>query len=107
LAGHRTPYLPAQIVSAVPCVLLGNKSDMPKEGLASNPDKLADWAQQHGFAGWFPTSAKENKGIEEAAQFIVSKILAHEKDGNLAGEGEDPDVMAVQDGLPPSSKCSC
>ncbi|XP_037086136.1 ras-related protein Rab-38-like isoform X2 [Pollicipes pollicipes] len=91
----------------VPCVLLGNKCDLPKEGLAASPDKVAEWAQQHGFAGWFQTSAKENNGIEEAARFLVSKILAHEKSGNLGGEGDDPDVMAVQDGASSNGSCSC
>ncbi|XP_037081970.1 ras-related protein Rab-38-like isoform X2 [Pollicipes pollicipes] len=91
----------------VPCVLLANKSDLTKEGLVASPEKMAEWVEQHGFAGWFETSAKENTGIEEASNFLVTKILAHEKSGNLASEGEDADMLAISDGQPSSRGCGC
>ena len=50
--------------------------DLPKEGIVTTPDKLTDWAEQHGFLGWFETSAKENTGIEEAANFLVTKVAS-------------------------------
>ncbi|XP_013779049.1 ras-related protein Rab-32-like isoform X5 [Limulus polyphemus] len=45
--------------SVVPCVLLANKDN--------------------GFIGWFLTSAKNNVNIEDAARFLVSKILTNQK----------------------------
>lgn len=50
------------------------QSDLTKEGLVTTPDKMAEWVTQHGFAGWFETSAKENTGIEEASNFLVGKV---------------------------------
>jgi Ras-related protein Rab-32 len=59
----------------IPTVLLANKSDQPKEGMAANREKMNEFCKQNGFAAWFETSAKENIHIDEAASFLVSKIL--------------------------------
>ncbi|XP_043193350.1 EF-hand calcium-binding domain-containing protein 4B-like [Amphibalanus amphitrite] len=91
----------------VPCVLLANKSDLPKEGIVTTPDKLTEWAKQHGFMGWFETSAKEYTGIEEAANFLVAKILTNEKSGIMTSEDEDLDTLVVGDGQPDRNWCSC
>ena len=59
-------------------VVAGSQSDLPKEGIVTTPDKLTEWTKQHGFLGWFETSAKENTGIEEAANFLVTKASESE-----------------------------
>ncbi|XP_043220302.1 ras-related protein Rab-38-like isoform X1 [Amphibalanus amphitrite] len=91
----------------VPCVLLGNKCDLPKEGLASSPEKVSEWARQRGFVGSYETSAMENKGIDEAMNFIVRKILTHEQCGHLVGGGSDPDVVTVSSGSSTVSGGDC
>jgi hypothetical protein len=38
---------------------------------------LDAFCESNGFAGWFETSAKENKNINEATKALVSSILEH------------------------------
>ncbi|XP_023219779.1 ras-related protein Rab-32-like [Centruroides sculpturatus] len=61
--------------SNVPCVLLANKCDVTKEEQVSNANKMNSFCEDHGFAGWFLTSAKDNINIDEATKFLVTKIL--------------------------------
>lgn len=48
--------------------------DQQKQGIAATPDKMNEYVKEHGFAGWFETSAKENVHIEEAARALVNKV---------------------------------
>ncbi len=41
---------------------------------------------RQGFAGWFETSAKDNLNINEAAQFLVQKIIENDKARRVGGE---------------------
>lgn len=91
----------------VPCVLLANKCDLEKEGLVTNPERMTEWAEQNGFVGWHETSAKENTGIEQAANQLITKILSHEKSGDLAMNGEGPDMLDISEGRLESNKCAC
>jgi Ras-related protein Rab-32 len=59
----------------IPVVLLANKCDLAKEGFVKNPEQVDKYCKDSGFAAWFETSAKNNEGIDEAAKFLVSKIL--------------------------------
>lgn len=61
--------------SPIPCVLLANKCDQPKEGLVNYPNKMNEYCHQNGFTAWFETSAKIDKNIDEAAKALVEKIL--------------------------------
>jgi Ras-related protein Rab-32 len=36
---------------------------------------MNEFCQQQGFSAWFETSAKENINIDEAANFLVSKVF--------------------------------
>lgn len=45
-----------------------------KQGIVNTPSKMDDYVKEHGFAGWFEISAKENINIEEAARALVSKV---------------------------------
>lgn len=45
----------------VPCVLIANKCD--REDIHVDQSKLDQFCKDHGFVGWFPTSALEDKGI--------------------------------------------
>lgn len=51
-------------------------------------DALNWFCDAHGFAGWFPTSAKRNINIQEANRFLVEKVL--EKMAGGAGTHSRP-----------------
>ena len=59
----------------LPVALLANKCDLPDP--AVNKDQLDAFCKEHGFVGWYETSAKENKNIEESVQGLVTNILSH------------------------------
>ncbi|KAG7251228.1 hypothetical protein CRUP_002223, partial [Coryphaenoides rupestris] len=42
----------------VPAVLLANKCDQRGQGLCSKLPKLESFSKDHGFVGWYETSAK-------------------------------------------------
>ncbi|XP_022243808.1 ras-related protein Rab-32-like isoform X1 [Limulus polyphemus] len=65
--------------SDVPCVLLANKCDMPKEGIVNIPSQMEQFCQDNGFIGWYLTSAKDNINIEDAVKCLVSNILSKQK----------------------------
>nr|XP_031535707.1 ras-related protein Rab-32 [Vicugna pacos] len=62
--------------SPIPAVLLANKCDQRKDG-GQNPPQMDQFCKEHGFSGWFETSAKDNINIDEAARFLVENILAN------------------------------
>ncbi|XP_044577994.1 uncharacterized protein LOC123260759 isoform X1 [Cotesia glomerata] len=94
--------------SPIPCVLLANKCDQSKEGLANSPGKMDDYCKEKNFVGWFETSAKENINIEEAARFLVNKILQNDQimKGNGAQDQVDGERFALNQS-PTGSKKSC
>jgi Ras-related protein Rab-32 len=62
--------------SRIPSILLANKCDQLKNGVPAYDDRfMNDYCQQQGFDSWFLTSAKDNINIDEAAKFLVSKIV--------------------------------
>ena len=78
-------------------VLLCNKSDLaPKDGLGRSKEDMDRFCAEHGFAGWFETSAKDNVGIDGAAKFLVKKIL--ESDVSRSKE-TDADIINPKDGV--------
>lgn len=93
----------------IPCILLANKSDQQKQGIVTTPAKLDEYVKEHGFAGWFETSAKENVNIEEAAKSLVNKILTNDMQINT-GEIVDSDRFALVGGKTETNQkknCAC
>jgi len=93
----------------IPVVLLANKCDLGKESFDKTDQEMDEYAQQHGFIGWFETSAKENKGIDEAARALVQYILEHEDKRPVQA---DPSIIRADDPAPEpksdgDSGCSC
>lgn len=73
----------------IPAVLLANKCDMKgrDNALLSTLDRFC---QDHGFSGWFETSAKDNINIDEAGAFLVKQMLRCDTDPTgeeLRGDG--------------------
>ncbi|KAG7200577.1 hypothetical protein KM043_001138 [Ampulex compressa] len=94
--------------SPIPCVLLANKCDQQKEGLVNSPAKMDEYCKEKNFSGWFETSAKENINIEEAARFLVNKILHNDQlmKGNDSQDQTDGERFALNQS-PASSRKSC
>ena len=75
----------------VPTVLLANKCDQLRDtgsgpGLVASHSQLDEFCQQHGFIGWFETSAKENIKIDESARFLIEKVIENDKAINAHSE---------------------
>jgi Ras-related protein Rab-32 len=77
----------------IPCVLLANKSDLAN-AINKSPEEMNSYCAENGFAGWFETSAKENKNIDEAARFLVEKILENHVEMN---KEQNPDVLNIDE----------
>ncbi|XP_011814838.1 PREDICTED: ras-related protein Rab-32 [Colobus angolensis palliatus] len=91
--------------SPIPAVLLANKCDQNKDS-SQSPSQMDQFCKEHGFAGWFETSAKDNINIEEAARFLVEKILANHQ----SFPNEENDVGKIkldQETLRAESKSQC
>ncbi|XP_046873440.1 ras-related protein Rab-38-like [Hypomesus transpacificus] len=65
---------------SIATVLLANKCDQGRDVLTNNAIKMDQFCKDHGFVGWFETSAKENVNINEAANFLVKHIMSTEND---------------------------
>eukprot|EP01105_Mastigella_eilhardi_P014647 TRINITY_DN3331_c0_g1_i1.p1 TRINITY_DN3331_c0_g1~~TRINITY_DN3331_c0_g1_i1.p1 ORF type:complete len:215 (+),score=68.12 TRINITY_DN3331_c0_g1_i1:95-739(+) len=59
----------------VPVYLLANKCDVPPETYCRAEEDIAKYAKSRGYIGYKLTSAKDNVGIEEAAEELVRHIM--------------------------------
>jgi Ras-related protein Rab-32 len=60
--------------SALPVILLANKCDLPDTRVSK--EELDAFCKEHGFIGWYETSAKTNHNIEESVKGLVANILS-------------------------------
>ncbi|XP_029610757.1 ras-related protein Rab-38-like [Salmo trutta] len=79
----------------VPAVLLGNKCDQLSTGLCSKLPKLENFTRDHGFVGWYETSAKDNTNIDAAIMCLVESIMAGEEERSPGGDPRDPSVLLL------------
>uniref|UniRef100_UPI0037E7B88C ras-related protein Rab-38b n=1 Tax=Semicossyphus pulcher TaxID=241346 RepID=UPI0037E7B88C len=87
---------------SIATVLLANKCDQGRE-LTNNGIKMDQFCKDHGFVGWFETSAKDNLNICEAANFLVKQIMATE---NEILKSIVPDTISPQYDYNKQSSCS-
>ncbi|XP_036024418.1 ras-related protein Rab-32 isoform X2 [Onychomys torridus] len=80
--------------SPIPAVLLANKCDQKKDG-GQSPSQMDQFCKEHGFTGWFETSAKDNINIDEATRFLVENILANQQ--SFPSEENDMDKIKLTD----------
>jgi len=57
----------------IPVVLLANKCDLVKAPCSK--EVMDAYCKEHGFVGWFATSAKENINIDGAVDCLIENIL--------------------------------
>lgn len=81
--------------SPLPVVLLANKCDLPDTKVEK--DKLDAFCKEHGFTGWYETSAKNNHNIEEAVKGLVAACLSH-PDAYEAQKLKSQQAAAAQQG---------
>ncbi|CAL8241398.1 unnamed protein product [Merluccius merluccius] len=84
----------------VPAVLLANKCDQRGQGLCSKLPKLESFSKEHGFMGWYETSAKDDTNIDAAITCLVESIMAVEAEltvaaGNDAASGQPDSGVLV------------
>uniref|UniRef100_A0A8D2D3I7 Ras-related protein Rab n=1 Tax=Sciurus vulgaris TaxID=55149 RepID=A0A8D2D3I7_SCIVU len=73
--------------SPIPAVLLANKCDQKRDA-GQSPPQMDQFCKDHGFTGWFETSAKDNINIDEAARFLVENILMNHQSFSSEENGE-------------------
>ena len=69
-------YLPNG--SQIPCVLLANKCDLSPLSDFKSPEEMDKFCEEHGFVGWFETSAQSDIGIKPAFNRLVENIVAND-----------------------------
>lgn len=83
---------------------------MAKEGFARNAAQMDKYCEEHGFAGWEETSAKENINIDKAVKFLVSKILENDINRQNQLTKKDDNIVKVNAAEPkpkPQGDCAC
>eukprot|EP01010_Urceolus_cornutus_P000961 NODE_1474_length_893_cov_276.994076_g1141_i0.p2 GENE.NODE_1474_length_893_cov_276.994076_g1141_i0~~NODE_1474_length_893_cov_276.994076_g1141_i0.p2 ORF type:complete len:207 (+),score=38.05 NODE_1474_length_893_cov_276.994076_g1141_i0:67-687(+) len=88
--------------SHIPCVLVANKCDLPAVPQRTK-EELDHFCEEHGFAGWFETSSKENINIEKSFKFLVEKIL--ENDTRMDHTEEGTSGKGLMPAPKPKSNC--
>ncbi|XP_017525302.2 ras-related protein Rab-32 [Manis javanica] len=78
--------------SPIPAVLLANKCDQKKDS-GQSPSQMDQFCREHGFSGWFETSARDNINIDEAARFLVENILSNHQ--SIPNEENDADRIKL------------
>ncbi|KAB0366367.1 hypothetical protein FD754_010523 [Muntiacus muntjak] len=90
--------------SPIPAVLLANKCDQKKDS-GQSPSQMDQFCKDHGFTGWFETSAKDNVNIDEAARFLVENILANHQ--SFPNEENDGRIKLDQETVKKEGKTQC
>jgi len=79
----------------IPAILLGNKSDEMDSDESSVMEHMNKYCEEKGFDAFYPTSAKHNTNIEEAASFLVDRILENEKH-HSSTKAKVPDLVDLE-----------
>ncbi|XP_034020194.1 ras-related protein Rab-38 [Thalassophryne amazonica] len=77
----------------VPAVLLANKCD--QKGLCPKLPKLENFSREHGFLGWYETSAKDNTNIDAAVMCLVNNILSMEEQRALTDVNAEGSILVL------------
>jgi len=101
----------------IPCILLANKADtvmadandkeLSKAPAGFTKNFLDSYAKEHGFIGWFPTSAASDMNVDQAMDRLADAIAEVAKENTpqeplrdvIVPEANEPEPQ------PPRSKC--
>ncbi|KAH0789856.1 Ras family protein [Histomonas meleagridis] len=74
----------------IPCMLLGNKIDMCKDGKwVKSQEEMDEFVKANGFIGFFPTSAREGTNIEQAVTELITYIMNNKIEPAAEEKGVD------------------
>ena len=66
----------------IPCILVGNKCDLVKDGWDKTDEEMKQFCDEFGFIGFFKTSALSGENLDEAFNFLIKYII----DNNIEPE---------------------
>ena len=72
----------------MPSILVQNKVDLLPEEEQDNDEELKKFSEDNGFNGYFRTSAKTGKNIDESMSFLIKEIIKKLEELNLKGNEE-------------------
>jgi small GTP-binding protein len=87
----------------VPCLLLGNKSDLP--GRTISDDEIDAFCKQAGFIGYHAVSAKTAEKVEDAMMHLLRYLLS--TSAAPAAPEADSFRLGDDDGLPEKKSGCC
>jgi hypothetical protein len=85
----------------VPCLLLGNKSDLPGRTVSDN--EVDDFCKQAGFIGYHAVSAKTAEKVEDGMMHLLRYLLSTAD----APQAPEADSFRLGDELDAPAKKSC
>eukprot|EP01060_Flectonema_neradi_P040999 TRINITY_DN954_c1_g1_i1.p1 TRINITY_DN954_c1_g1~~TRINITY_DN954_c1_g1_i1.p1 ORF type:complete len:216 (+),score=58.01 TRINITY_DN954_c1_g1_i1:64-711(+) len=95
--------------SNIPCVLLANKCDLSPLSDFKTNEEMDAFCEEHGFVGWFETSALKDINIKPAFEELVKHIVANDNP-KAEQKGSKKETLTLT--MPPASKdgnktCKC
>ncbi|XP_025107743.1 ras-related protein Rab-7L1-like [Pomacea canaliculata] len=97
--------------SAVPCLLLANKCDLPHREVEQG--EIEEMCKEHDFLGWSETSVKDYNMIEESMNFLVEEMMAKHaemegfSESHPQGGGPIRHLSKDDESTEVSNRCSC
>jgi len=85
----------------VPCLLLGNKSDLP--GRAVEDAKIEEFCKREGFIGYHSVSAKTSEHVEDAMMHLLRYLLST----SAMPQAPETDAFKLGDEEPVVDKSKC
>jgi len=99
----------------IPCLLLANKvdtvmadkddTDLSKAPAGLSRSFLNSYAEEHGFIGWFPTSASDNLNVDDAMDKLADAIAKVAKENTPQEPQRDVIVPEATEPEPQPRKC--
>jgi len=69
---------------------------------------MEGYVQKHGFLGYFKTSAKDGKGIEEAGKVLITEMLKNDPDyQNKDKAHTETSTVKLKPHPEEQDKCNC
>eukprot|EP00997_Jenningsia_sp_PLL12_P006096 NODE_2640_length_889_cov_126.896429_g2173_i0.p3 GENE.NODE_2640_length_889_cov_126.896429_g2173_i0~~NODE_2640_length_889_cov_126.896429_g2173_i0.p3 ORF type:complete len:70 (+),score=19.34 NODE_2640_length_889_cov_126.896429_g2173_i0:539-748(+) len=59
---------------------------------------MDEFCNTHGFVTWFETSARDGNGVEEACNFLVSKVMEFDPALPIDSRPVNPNPFRLDDG---------
>jgi small GTP-binding protein len=92
----------------IPCLLLANKIDLCQDGRwARSAEEMQAYVEEHGFIGFFTTSARDGTNTDEAVKTLVKYVLEHKIEPSSAKDDKGVDIAAPTGQRASGGDCPC